>query len=517
MPLSGGTCSGAMRHTPKKSGNDGEFLPSDDADGDLEGRAVRGGIATIAAQLAKLVVQFVAIVVLARLLGPDDFGLFTIVAAFLAIFEIFRDFGLSVATLQRKDLTHAQVSALFWLNVLLGVVAALAFAALAPMLAWLYGKQVLIWVTPVVALALVFGGLTSQHLALLRRQMRFTAAAVILTSAEMLSFGAAVAAAIAGAGLWSLVVQRLSCSAGVAVAAWITCGWLPGRPGLAAVRGIIAFGGTATAAMVVGRVAGNLDRILLGWSAGPIAVGLFDRAQKVMFAPIHNLFGPLAALALPVLSRMEGQPERYLAAYVAAVERLAMLVAPAAALMIGSAGPLVAAVLGPGWKGAAPILSWMGITAAYQPLTQSFGWLYLSQDRTPEMLRASIVNGGVTVVAVVAGLPFGAVGVAAALAMSGVAVRVPIMLWLVSRRGPVGLLHMVQTMILPASATGAALAVILAVRAWLDVGRLSPVPLTAVLAAFAAVACLFVYATVPRGRRMLVEIVRSPAVVLRRS
>src|SRR5690606_18119241 len=138
-------------------------------------------------QAVKVVVQFAAIVVLARLLAPEDFGLFAMIAAFLVVLETVKDLGLSAATIQRTDVTDRQVSTLFWINAALAAAAAAVFAFLAPALAWLYGEPVLLRITPVVALALLFTGLASQHLALLRRQMRFFAVAAIMTGADVVA------------------------------------------------------------------------------------------------------------------------------------------------------------------------------------------------------------------------------------------------------------------------------------------------------------------------------------------
>jgi PST family polysaccharide transporter len=493
-----------MSDAPQALGGPGKHLRTDHLEADLEARAVRGGFATVLSQGVKLALQFAAIVILARLLDPEDFGSFAMVAAVFAVFEIFRDLGLSVATVQRPELTHRQVSTLFWINALLGTVASVAFAALAPALAWFYGKPALLQITPAVALALLLGGLSSQHLALLRRQMRFAAVALILTAAETLSLAVAVSAALHGFGLWSLVIQQVACAAATAAGAWTVCNWRPGRPQrLAEIRELVAFGGNATAAMAIGRLAANSDRILLGWYWGPLTVGLLDRAQKLLFAPIQNLYGPLASVALQALSRMARQPDRYRAAYITVTERLAMLVAPAAALMIAASHPLVAVILGSKWSAAAPILGWMGISALYMPLTYTFGWLYLSQDRTPEMLRANIVNGGLSALAIAAGLPYGATAVAAAFAVSGALVRVPILCWLVTRRGPVGLPQLVQSLALPLVATGVSTGLTLIVRDTRYMANLPPLPMTTVLAVVAGTACMAVYAAFPHGRRIL--------------
>jgi PST family polysaccharide transporter len=498
------------------AGGPDKHLRTDHLYRDLQGRAIRGGVVTVASQAVKVVAQFAAIVVLARLLAPLDFGLFAMIAAFLVVLETVKDLGLSAATIQRPDVTARQVSTLFWINVALAVLVTVVFAALAPVLAWFYGEPVLGEITPVVALGLLFTGLASQHLALLRRQMRFLAVAVIMNGADIGALLAAVVAALAGCGLWSLVIQRIVWAFVIAGGAWYACDWRPGRPGpFREIREMLAFGGNATVAMIIGRFSAACDKVLLGWYWGPISVGLFDRAQRLLIMPIQNLNGPLAPVALASLSRMTGEPQRYRDAYVAAAERLAMLVAPVAALMIAAAGPVIALVLGDQWSEAAPVLSWLGVTAIYMPLTYTLTWLYLSQDRTGEMLRASLVNSALTLPALLAGLPWGATGVAMSYAVSGVLLRVPVLLWLASRRGPVGLRQFVRVLALPTLAAGIATGLIFALRESPYAAGLSDIALALVFAVVAGTTCLAVYAAVPHGRTILRHTARLPAMMMK--
>lgn len=483
---------------------------------DLVQRSVRGGMVTVGAQGAKVAVQIVAVVLLARLLAPADFGVFAMVAAFLGGLEILKDLGLSTATVQRAHITPRQVSTLFWLNAGLGSAVALGLAACAPLLAWLYGEPVLLDIVPVVALAFVFNGFSTQHLALLRRQMRFSAAALVQVSGEAVALVAAVAAALAGFGLWSLVIQRLVWAFSTTLMAWIVCDWRPGRPGpLSDVKGMIAFGGNATTSMVVGFLASNLDKVLIGWWWGAVPLGFYERAQKLLQLPIQNLNTPLATVALSALSRLADQPVRYRDAYLAAVERLTMLIAPLGGLFIASGDLVVTLILGPQWTEAAPILQWMGVSAIYMPITYTLSWLYMSQDRTPEMLRAGIINAGLTVAALLAGLPFGAVGVAAAYAISGIALRAPLLLWLAGRRGPVRALDLARVLLLPLCAVAVVAGFGLVVRSWLARATL-PIPVdVAVLVTAAGVAALLVYAAFPRGRQIFRETARQIRTIIR--
>src|SRR5260370_28377407 len=168
--------------------------------------------------------------VLARLLDPKDFGLVGMVAAFTGVLNLFRDFGLSTATVQRVDVTDEQVSTLFWINVLVGVALGILLVAMAPVVVTFYHEPRLLWVTIILATSFVFNGFGVQHTALLERQMRFTALATIDIIALVISTFLGIGMALAGAGYWALVAAALSLPLVSTFCLWQGPGWIPGRP-----------------------------------------------------------------------------------------------------------------------------------------------------------------------------------------------------------------------------------------------------------------------------------------------
>src|SRR5216683_2326693 len=123
---------------------------------DLRERAIRGGIARVSSQTIFFVLRVVALMVLARLLDPKDFGLVGMVTAFTGVLNLFRDFGLSSATVQRVEVSQEQISTLFWINCLVGVFLWLLLASVSPLVASFYREPRLLWVTVVLATGFFF-------------------------------------------------------------------------------------------------------------------------------------------------------------------------------------------------------------------------------------------------------------------------------------------------------------------------------------------------------------------------
>src|SRR3984957_2751696 len=176
---------------------------------DLKGRTLRGGLARLCALGANFVLRIVSLMVLARLLGPKDFGLVGMVTAFTGILTLFRDFGLSSAAVQRPTVTNAQISTLFWINVLVGGFLGIVSVALAPAIAVFYHEPRLVGVTVALAAGFLVNAAGVQHSALLQRQMRFTALAVINILSLVISSAIGIRGALAGYGYWALVAMNV--------------------------------------------------------------------------------------------------------------------------------------------------------------------------------------------------------------------------------------------------------------------------------------------------------------------
>src|SRR5438046_3534625 len=120
---------------------------SDVSHKDLKRRTAHGAVISIGAQAANFVLRTGSMMILARLLFPKDFGLVGMVTAFTGFLGLFREAGLSMATIQRASVTDAQTSTLFWINVVFGGMLAALTVAAAPMLSLFYHEPRLFWVT----------------------------------------------------------------------------------------------------------------------------------------------------------------------------------------------------------------------------------------------------------------------------------------------------------------------------------------------------------------------------------
>jgi O-antigen/teichoic acid export membrane protein len=481
----------------------------------LGAAAARGGIVTFVAQGLKLLIFTVATVVLARLLTPQDYGLVGMVTIIVNFVGIFQYLGLSTATVQWAELNHRQVSTLFWVNLALSAGIGLIVAACAPLVAMFYGEPRLIWITLGFAAAIPLRGLSIQHEALLIRQMRFTTLAVNDLVALVAGLCAAILTAARGWSYWALVVNQLVLTSSTAIGVWLACGWRPGLPHRDTdLRRMLSFGGNLTGYNLVNFFSRNIDNLLIGKIWGAYQLGLYSRAYQMLMLPLEQVNGPFSSVAVPALSRLNDEPERYRAAFARVLEKIAMLTMPGVAFMIAAADWIVLLMLGPQWTQTARIFMLLGAAALVQPLARSALWLFTTQGRGREIFRWGVVGGAIAVLSIVVGIRWGAVGVAAAYASTDLCVTTPLLFWYAGRKGPVRARDFYRTVAPSACAALCSLAAVWAARSALE-----SLPLVARLAAAFAITAaisLLVFAVIPAGRRALRGVAEALVLLVRR-
>lgn len=466
----------------------------------LGGHSARAGAVTLAAQLLKFAIATTGAIVLARLLTPQDYGLIGMVVIVINFVGMFPFLGLSTATMRWAELNHQQVSTLFWINVgLSGAIALIAIAS-APLLAWFYHEPRLVPITAGYACSLLLMGFYIQHEAILSRQMRFGAIAAIEIAAHAIGFASAIVAASYGARYWALVLNQVVMNTATIVGAWALCKWRPGWPVRGSgVRAMLSFGGNLTGYNVMNYFSRNLDNALIGKFWGGYQLGLYSRAYQMLLTPMIQINAPLVAVAVPALSRLADSPDRYRAAFLKVLEKIAMVTMPLVGFMIATSDWLVVFLLGEQWRESGRIFMWLGVAAIVQPVARSTLWLFTTQGRSREMFRWGIIGSLIAIVAIVAGLPWGAMGVAASYALTDVCITTPLLFWYAGRRGPVKATDAYRTIAPAAFASLVSLTAVVLARPWL--ARLDHLVLR-LIAAFAMTVglTLLVLMILPAGR-----------------
>ncbi len=394
---------------------------------------------TFLSQALRFVLQFGAQIVLAHWLLPREFGLIAMVAPVLSLVQVFNDLGLTQATIQRQDITHRELSTLFWINVGVSAGLAAAMAAAAPLVAWFYHEPRLTLITVACGSLLLLSGVSAQQIALMNRRMRYTQLAIIDVSCAVTAFVVGLTAAWFGCGYWSLVLMQAANSATILGLVWCLSDWRPSWPARdRGVGALLRFGGHLTGFNILGYIENNLGTVLIGRISGAPALGLYDRAFKLVIVPWWQISLPVARVSISLLCRLEGSDEHYRRAYRQMLQGLLLVAAPGLIWAAMEAPSLVPLVLGPAWTKAAPIVAWLSVGTVVVPFGASAYWLFVSQNRVAAQLRFGMISGVLLITSILVGIHWGPIGVAMAYAGFGPVIQ-GVQLWGATRAGPVSM------------------------------------------------------------------------------
>jgi O-antigen/teichoic acid export membrane protein len=397
---------------------------------DLKQKTIRGGFAKVCAQAASFVLRIGSLMVLARLLDPKDFGLVGMVTALTGVLNLFRDFGLSAAAVQRASVTDEQISTLFWINVLVGAILTLLLVAASPMVANFYHEPRLVWVTVALASSFLFNAAGVQHSALLQRAMRFTALSAIDICAWTLSAGLGIVMAMRGYGYWSLVAMTVLYPLASTIGLWLSTMWMPGGPRRrAGVRSMMQFGGTITLNGLVMYVAYNLEKVLLGRFWGAQAVGIYGRAYQLVNVPTDNLNSAVGEVAFSALSRVQHDANLLKSYFLKGYSLVLGLTIPITIVCALFAKDLISVVLGAKWMEAAPIFRLLAPTILIFAMINPFSWLLFAMGLVKRSLHIALVIAPLVIAGYVLGLSHGPKGVALGYSLSMGLWVIPHILW----------------------------------------------------------------------------------------
>jgi O-antigen/teichoic acid export membrane protein len=469
---------------------------------ELKSRSVKSGAITLIDQAVATVIHMASVIVLARLLTPADYGIVTMVTAVSGFVDLFRELGLSSATVRTRGITHDQVSALFWINAGLGAAIMVAIAASGPILAWFYQKPQLTLVAAGISLTSILGSLGTQHGALLNRDMRFAAMAIIRITALLAGFIAALVVALSGGTYWALVASSVVTAASHTIGLWVASGFRPGRfkKGIG-LRPLISFGTSIAGFDMVNYFNKNTDKILIGKAWGAEPLGLYNKAYSLLMLPMSNLRYPLNRVAFPAMSRLQNEPGPFRSYFMRYCALLSFITMPIVAFLFVGSKHVIRLVLGPSWVGAAELFSILALVSFIQAPASLQGIVQTSLGRGGRFFRLGLITAVSSVAAFLIGLRWGARGVAIGYCISTYLVLHPSLIY-AFRDTPLRTSDFYRSIMKPAVAS-----VVMAAMMMLTGNQmrgLSDAPFLALMFLVGLLIYLGIYVLLPGGRSELI-------------
>jgi len=380
------------------------------------GRAsARLGAAVIVGRSVNVIVQLASTILLARILSPHDFGLVAVVTALVFFAPVLVDMGTTDASTQKAHISRVEISSLFWLNVTIGGLSTALFAAISDFIANFFGEPELAGISLILSLTFILTAISIQHYALMRRAMEFWRIAIIDLSANTTSSILSVVLAVLGWGYWALVAKPIAYLALTAFGAWTSCPWLPGRPRLSSgVKELVRFGLGVTGFTLMDNLSRSADRVALGYFNGAGSLGYFQNAFLLYSNMLSIVAEPTHNIAVSSLSKLRESTPDLRRSWSAALSAMTFYCALAFAVLAVTGQDFAVLLLGPKWAPAGPLLCVFAIRGIANSVERTMGWLHVVAGRSDRWSRWGVFSALCHLVALIAGLPFGAMGVAVA-------------------------------------------------------------------------------------------------------
>jgi O-antigen/teichoic acid export membrane protein len=365
-------------------------------------------------QAARVGVQLLSLLVLSRLLSPADFGLIAMSFAITNFAMLVRDLGTGAAIVQNAALDAKTTLTAHWSNCFIGFGLGLLLFVLAMPVAAFFQTSAVQPLLQLLSLTFPILGSTTVHQALLERNSRFALLARIEITSIALGFVVAVSSAYLGFGAYSFVLQSLTVATVSAVQLWIASDfhpeWFWGREQL---KSLWRFSGHLLGFNVVNYFARNADAIIIGRALGPMSLGPYSVAYRLMLFPLQNLTYVAARALLPVMSRSQDAVPKLGQMYLRTLSMIAFFTAPLMAGLFVLRESFVTVVLGDGWHLVAVLTAWLAPVGYIQSLVSVGGTVFTALGRTDLLFRLGLFSTAVHVAAFLIGVQWGITGIAA--------------------------------------------------------------------------------------------------------
>lgn len=386
----------------------------------MKRRAWHGIVWTLGQTLGARLVQTILFVVLARLLTPAAFGLVALAMVFVSLMQVFVEQGFSQAIIQREDLEPSHLDSAFWSSLAISGTLAAVGVACSGAVAKVLGQPDLAPVLRALCPMLILAGLSSTPEAILRREMAFRALAIRRVVATTVSAIAGVAAAAAGFGVWSLVVQTITQAAVGVVLLWVAVPWRPGtQVSWARFRELAAFGSNVVGSNVLNFVNRRGDDLLIGAVLGPRALGVYSVAYRLLLLLTDLVTRTIESVALPLFARLQGDLPRMKRGYLVATQVSATIASPVFILAAALSPIVIPLCFGAKWHAAVPVMEVLAFIGILHATLFFNTTVMIATGRPRAALLVTAMNATSNLIAFVAVVHWGVTAVAAAYVVRG--------------------------------------------------------------------------------------------------
>ena len=433
----------------------------------LKKQAIKGviwsGIQNWGSQAGSLI----TFLILARLLSPADFGLLALANTFVTFVSIFLDQGFSQALIQRHEIEDRHFNTAFWTQICLGVCFMLLGVASSHLIAAIFEQPRLAPILQVLSSIFVINSLNRVQLAILRRKLAFKAIAIRALASIIISGIVGVGFAFYGYGVWSLVAQQLTFEIVGVITFWSISDWKPKLQfSVTHFKELSSFGISILGSKILTYFNQNTDNLLIGYFLGEVALGYYAVAYRILQALIQLLVNTGNQVALPVLSKMQTEPQKLLRVFYQMTKYVSLIALPVFLGVVSLSNELVIVLFGEKWQSAIPVMQVLSLGGIVYLILFFNRSVFVAIGKPFWRLRLEVVNVVFNTFACIIAVNYGILAVGIAYVISDF-LMIPLSLWVLKKLMKISLLSYLKQYISPIVCASLMMVSILISKYWI--------------------------------------------------
>jgi O-antigen/teichoic acid export membrane protein len=381
----------------------------------LKQKAVKGVFWSAIQSWGSQGISFLVFTLLARLLAPETFGLMALADVFLAFIQVFLDQGFSTAIIQRRELEPEHLDTAFWTNLAIGVFMTGLGIITANLIADFFKQPELALIIRWLSLSFIIRSLSAVQEAIFRRNLAFKTLAVRSLIAVVTGGAVGVFMAFKGFGVWSLVCQILSGNLVQIIVLWWASNWRPKlRVSRKHFQDLFSFGINIVGIKVLGFFNRRSDDLLIGYFLGPVALGYYTIAYRVLLVMTQLLTDMINNCALPVFSKMQKEPEKMRTAFYKAIQLSSLIAFPAFLGMAALAPEITLISFGEKWLPSVPVMQILAFIGIVHSVTYFDSTVMTAMGKMSLQLKINCLNSLANIIGFAIAVRWGIIAVAIA-------------------------------------------------------------------------------------------------------
>ena len=337
---------------------------------------------TAGANIMGFIINFSLGVWLARILGPEAYGVIGMILVFVGFARLFMDFGFGEALVQKQETTDTDYSTVFWFNLIVSAILSMTLFFLASLISSFYNSSSLAPISRFLSLVFILQSFGMVHRVKLEKELKFKEIGISEVSSSLLATMIAIIFALSNYGVWSLVVFHLTKPLFYSVSMWFFTLWLPRfNFSLDSLRELIKFGFALFINGFFETIASSLDRLLVGKYFGSANLGLYEKAKSNVRLPAMQIMSAMGRVFFPLLSQIQEDTNRIYFIYTRIAGALTSILLPVMVFFFFFGEEIILFVYGDKWISMINLFTVMAITAGLIPFNVLIDSVVKSQGK----------------------------------------------------------------------------------------------------------------------------------------